>query len=194
MPVPVVELLRRAVALVPEDARSDAGRGPDDVGDHLDHNEWEAALDLLLDFDGLTWQTVEYWDLLIAAAEEMRLDDDARWCHWRRFEARSGLVRAELQLVPAEVGGRRIPIPGTGVLRPMWNLDPDSDGRTELHIAALWVETASALQPGGHGTVRLLPLTPERWRHLAPGDRITMHEARPVAGTATIVQVLPPPS
>lgn len=75
----------------------------------------------------------------------------------------------------------------------MWNLDPAS-GKTELHIAALWVETATALPPGGHGTVRLLPLAPERWRHLVPGDRITMHEARPVAGTATIVQVLPPPA
>ncbi len=51
-----------------------------------------------------------------------------------------------------------------------------------------WVEAQPDLQPGGRAVVRLAPLSPQRWRRLATGDVITMHEQRPAAGIATIVE------
>ena len=71
-------------------------------------------------------------------------------------------------------------------------LGPSADGDVPLHIAFLWVESGPELPAGGRAPVRLLPLTPENWSHVAPGDVITMHERQPVAGTATITQVLLP--
>lgn len=37
--------------------------------------------------------------------------------------------------------------------------------------------------------MRLAPLTPESRRHVEPGQVITLHETRAVAGTAVVVQV-----
>lgn len=70
-----------------------------------------------------------------------------------------------------------------GVIRADLTLEP---------AAALWVEHTPFLAPGEHATVRLAPLDPARWRHLRPGRRITMHEGRPVGGTATVLEVLHP--
>ncbi|MGJ6966263.1 hypothetical protein ACSDR0_30575 [Streptosporangium sp. G11] len=58
-----------------------------------------------------------------------------------------------------------------------------------LGIARLWVEGRDPLQPGGCGSVRLLPLTFEHWRHLKPDDVVTMHEARALIGTARITGI-----
>jgi hypothetical protein len=188
----VLRLLRHATALIPDDARSDAGLSAAEVSDYLDHDEWEIALGILQDFDGLGWQTVDYWDHLTASAEHMRLANDAQWCQWRRSETRHGIIRADLRLVSPEPTGRHTPIPGPGVLRPMWALGPSADGDATLHVARLWVESMPELPPSGRAPVRLLPLTPENWSHVAPGDVITMHDRRPVAGIATITQVLSP--
>ena len=174
----MTELLRRALGLVPDDARSDAGCSAADVREYLDQVEWEFALDLLGDFDGLAWQTPEYWKLLAAAAEEMYLP--SAWFHWREAETRLGLVRVDLQLVP---GARKAPIPGAGVLRPLWDV-----GGGDLRVARMWVESKPELEPGGRAVVRLLARSPEAWRHLAVGDEITMHEAPPVAGRATVIE------
>ncbi|WP_392667750.1 hypothetical protein [Streptomyces sp. LN785] len=54
------------------------------------------------------------------------------------------------------------------------------------------MEHRPLLEPGGSATVRLAPLAPEHWSHLAPGDVITMYEGRPVAGTATLIEIAPP--
>lgn len=171
------ELIRRAAALVPHDALSDSGSSVADVLDYLEHDEWELALDVLADFDGIDWQTPEFWDLLVKAADELHLD--VKWFHWRKGETLHGLLRADLEL-----GARQAPIPGAGVLKPLWNL-----GDGELRVAALWVESMPELAPGGRATVRLRPLTPQAWHHLVPGDVITMHEQpRPVAGTATVIE------
>ncbi|MFI0448361.1 hypothetical protein [Actinomadura sp. 6N118] len=186
----VPELLRQAMALIPGDARSDAGLAAGDVVECLDHHEFEFAFDILEDFYGPHWQTDEYWDLLANAAEQMQLD--ASWCRWRKTETRMGIIRADLQLTDPQTGGRRTAIPGSGVLRPMWALN--SAQQPGLHAAAIWVEYMPELPPGGHGPVRLAPLSPEAWRHLTPGDVITMHERQPVAGTATITEILAPPS
>ncbi len=75
----------------------------------------------------------------------------------------------------------------------MWDIgNRTADGERELNIARLWVEYAQELGPGETADVRPAPLSPEQWRHLKCGDVITMHEARPVAGTATVIEVLPP--
>jgi hypothetical protein len=76
----VFELLRRAADLVPPHARSDAGLTVDDVRDYLREHEWEVAFGILEDFDGVQWRTVEFWDLLADAAQQMLLRNDAAWC------------------------------------------------------------------------------------------------------------------
>ncbi|WP_329234441.1 hypothetical protein OG417_27945 [Actinoallomurus sp. NBC_01490] len=189
----VPELLARACALVPGDARSDAGLSAGDVREYLRLTEWDSALGILGDFPDSPWQTVEFWSLLERAAGRMWLDREVAWCRWRGWEARHGVIRAELRLVPPDAaGGRRLPIPGEGRLRPMWAIGAPSPD-AGLHVARVWVESAPEIPPGGHGVIRLAPLTPADWRHLEPGAPITMHEGRPVAGTATIVQVTAPP-
>lgn len=188
----VPDLLRRAAALIPSDARSDAELSARDVNEYIRQAEWELTLGILEDFDGLTWQTIEYWDLLADAAQQMYLPHDAAWCHWRGYETRHGIIRADLQLLAPDLGGRKIPIPGAGVLRPMWDLGQHTDKDSGQLVARIWVESIPEIPPGGHGPIRLAPLTPQRWHRLTPGDQITMHEQRPAAGTATITQVLPP--
>jgi hypothetical protein len=54
------------------------------------------------------------------------------------------------------------------------------------------VENAAELGPGELAVVRLAPLIPERWAHLRCGDAITMYEARPVAGTGRVIEVVAP--
>jgi hypothetical protein len=192
----VPELLRCAADLVPPSARSDADLCADDVRDYLREDEWEVVLGILEDFDGIQWQTVKFWDLLADAAQQMSLSGDTTWCQWRRGETLHGIIRADLQLVAPDDGGRRTPIPGTGQLRPMWAINHRSPERgTDLHVARIWVESAPGINPGGQGPIRLAPLTPANWRHLTPGDVITMHERQPVSGTATITEIqhpLPP--
>ncbi|MFG2871491.1 hypothetical protein [Streptomyces sp. NPDC048338] len=61
------------------------------------------------------------------------------------------------------------------------------DGAPELDFARMSVEFAGALSPGDRAPVRLLPLTPERWRHLAPGDLITMYETSVAGRTAQVL-------
>jgi hypothetical protein len=189
----VFELLRRAADLVPPHARSDAGLTVDDVRDYIREHEWEVAFGILEDFDGVQWQTVEFWDLLADAARQMLLRNDAAWCQWRRGETLHGIIRADLQLVAPDDGGRRTPVPGAGQLRPMWALCHPSPGTgTDLHVAIIWVESAPEISPGGRGAIRLAPLTPANWRHLTPDDVITMHEGRPASGTATITEIQHP--
>ncbi|NDU74599.1 hypothetical protein GWI34_18460 [Actinomadura sp. DSM 109109] len=186
----VPDLLRRATALIPPDVRSDAGLGAGDVEDYLVHDDWESALLILEDFDGVQWQTVRYWDLLIAAARQLWLGSDVAWLRWRRSETLHGLIRADLRLLPPEEGGRSLPVPSDGRLRPLWSVGRTTPhGHDDLSVAAVRVESAPEIPPGGSGAIRLLPLTPLNWRHLEPGDTITMHEGNPVRGTATITQI-----
>jgi hypothetical protein len=56
----------------------------------------------------------------------------------------------------------------------------------------LWVELVQRLGPGETADVRPAPLCSEQWTHLKCGDVITMYEARPVVGTATVIEVVPP--
>jgi hypothetical protein len=155
-----------------------------DIWDHLVNDEWEVALNLLEELGDADPLPPTFWQTLADAAEQLRMDRSAAWCHWRCYEVRHGVIRADLTLLPSAESGRETPVPGAGVLRPLWNT-----GNGAHSIARLWIEGTPSLQPGGRATVRLAPLAPAHWQHLEPGHRITMHEGRPVVGTAVILEV-----
>jgi hypothetical protein len=189
----VVGILEAASLLVPEDVATDNGITVSDVWDYLTHDEWEVALDLLQELgDGWT-APAGFWEGLEQAAGMLELERSREWCSWRGAETRVGVIRADLALFPAGETFRRTPIPGAGVLRPMWDIgNQGDDGARELDIARVWVEFAPDLPPGEQAPVRLLPLNPARWSHLTPGDRITLYECAVAGGMASILEVGPP--
>lgn len=175
----VSEVLATAIAEVPPGARSDAGLTSVDVEEYVEHAEWELALEVLGDFEGITWQTPRYWDLLAGAAVQMDLDPS--WFYWRARESIHGLLRAELRLDEA---AQAVPAQG---MRPVWDL---SGG--ERKVAAMWVESKPVLEPGDRATVRLRPLMPSAWTHLVRGDQIALLQDGEPMGTAKIVEKVPP--
>lgn len=191
-------LLWQAVDLLPEDAVAENGVTVGDVREGIAHQEWEMVLDLLIEIADVHIADVHpvspsFWEILAEAARQMMLDRSRRWCEWRGWEAEHGTVRATLTLLGTDEGGRRSAFSGDGRLRPLWDIGHrTSDGERDLRIASLWVEFAQKLGPGESADVRLAPLSPEPWRNLQPGHVITMHEGRPVVGTATVIEVLPP--
>ncbi|MFF3861188.1 hypothetical protein [Streptomyces sp. NPDC002209] len=189
----VVGMLEAASLLVPEGVAAENGVTVSEVWEYLAHDEWEIALDLLEEL-GDGWSAPPgFWDELERAAGMLGFERSREWCRWRSAETRLGVIRADLVLRPAGETFRRTPVPGAGVLRPMWDIgNRRDDGAPELDIARLWVECAGDLAPGARAPVRLLPLTAERWRHLAPGDRITLYETAVAGGTAEILEVRPP--
>ncbi|WP_344118000.1 hypothetical protein [Streptomyces blastmyceticus] len=189
----VPELLEAASLLVPEETATENDITVHDIWDYLVHDEWETALGLLEELGHGRPQPLAFWEALADAAEQLRLERSTAWCHWRCYEIRNGIIRAELTLRPAEEARRTAPIPGAGILRPMWNIGHRSpSGEVSVNIARLWIEGGHSLEPGGRAAVRLAPLVPSRWQHLEPGRRIAMHEDRTVAGTATILEICPP--
>jgi hypothetical protein len=188
--VDVPELLRAAAGELP------AGLPRADLDEYLAHDEWEVALDVLLDRGDDYPATTSFFRILEEAAHRMELGRSAAWCAWRRREVLHGVIRAELRLVP---GARRSAIPGAGQARPLWDIGLVTPaGAPELAVALIWVEYALDLPPGGAGPIRIAPLTAARWHHLQPGDRITMYERFPApgaggnAGTATITEAVFP--
>jgi hypothetical protein len=193
----VPKLLEAASLLVPEDIATENDITVRDVWSYLVHDEWETALTLLEELGDHAPLPLDFWEALADAAEQLRLPNSAAWCWLRCYEARHGVIRADLTLRPAGETRRQGPFSGAGVLRPMWNIgNLTPDGEPILDIALLWVEFTPFLGPGERATVRLAPLTPSRWRHLRPGQEITMHEDRTVAGTAVVLTFdgTPPPA
>jgi hypothetical protein len=160
--VDVPELLQHATLSVPTIATTEAGLTVLDAREYLDHNEWEIALDILTELGDDHPATVEWWDLLIDAAQQMRLEHSTAWCRWRRRETIHGIIRADLQLLASEDGGRRTPIPGRGKTRPLWDLGQlTAAGEPDFRIAVIWVEYA----PGA-----VAAATPRRRHHHARGQ------------------------
>ncbi|MCX5144940.1 MULTISPECIES: hypothetical protein [unclassified Streptomyces] len=190
----VVGLLEAASLLVPEGTATENDITVNDVWDHLTHDEWEVALCLLEELGDGRPLPVTFWQSLAAAAEQLRLETSAAWCHWRGYETRHGIIRAELTLTPVHESHRRTAFSGAGVLRPMWDIGGTTPtGEPDLCVAALWAESVPLMEPGGRATVRLAPLSPSRWGRITPGQVITMHEDRSVAGTAVVLDVRRPP-
>ncbi|MEU7923270.1 hypothetical protein [Micromonospora zamorensis] len=167
--VDVADLLTRAASMVPADVVNEAGVTVMDVREYLDHDEWEVALDLLADLDTGWRPPTAWWDLLIDSAEVMWLSDAAAWCRWGRWESIHGIVRAELRLLSPTEGGRGTPIPGKGILRPLWDL-----GR----LTAAGNPDARGTRLGG---VRASVAT-KRHRFGPPGPTVPRALASPAAG------------
>jgi hypothetical protein len=161
-----------------------------DCSQALREDEWDTALGLLEELGDVDPLPLSFWETLATAAEQMRLERSAAWCHWRSYETRNGIIRADLTLRPASEARRQTSFDGAGVLRPMWNIgNRTPSGEPDLNIARLWVEFMPFFEPGGRSPVRLAPLDPLQWQHLQPGQVITMHEDRSVAGTAVILEI-----
>ncbi|AIS02281.1 hypothetical protein [Streptomyces glaucescens] len=191
----VARLLEAAALLVPEAVATENDITVNDIWEYLAHDEWEVAFSLLEQLHDGHPLPPAFWQNLATATELMRLDRSAAWCHWRCFETRNGTVRADLTLRPAHEARRQTPFSGAGVLRPMWDLGGKTPtGEPDLCVAALWAEFTPFMEPGGQATVRLAPLSPPKWRQLQPGQVITMHEDRTVAGTAVVLEVQRPPA
>jgi hypothetical protein len=173
----------KAARLCSADVRTEFGA---DVVGYVAHDEWEMALVLLQELGDVQPCPPAFWTLLADVARLLWLESDVVWYEWRRSEASAGAFLAELSL---HDGGRATAIPPGRLLRPMWDIGLPTG---EFAIAGLWVEGRVALEPGRCARVRLVPLTPEYWGHLVPGDVVTMHETRVAAGSARIVQVVPP--
>ncbi|MGW8327454.1 hypothetical protein ACWGLE_06055 [Streptomyces sp. NPDC055897] len=186
-------LLRQAVDVLPKDAMTENGQTVGDVRKEIELQEWEMALDVLIEIADVHPVSITFWEMLSEAARQMMLDRSRRWCEWRGWEAKHGTIRATLTLLRADEGGRQSAFSGDGQLRPLWDIGQrTADGQQDLNIARLWVEFEPQLGPGETADVRLAPLQPEQWQHLKPGDVITMHEAQPAAGIAEIIEVLQP--
>lgn len=186
----VPKLLETASLLVPEEIATGNDITVNDVWEYLTQDEWEVALGLLEELADAQPLPLSFWESLATAAEQMQLDKSAAWCHWRCYETRNGIIRADLTLRPATETRRQTPISSAGALRPMWNIGNRAPtGGPALNIARLWVECTPFLKPGGRASVRLAPLDPSQWQHLQPGQMITMHEDRSVAGTAVVLEV-----
>ncbi|MFF4895896.1 hypothetical protein [Streptomyces sp. NPDC001068] len=189
----VLKLLEAATLLVPEEIATENDITVRDVWEYLGEDEWEVALGLLEELGDVHSLPVGFWETMATAAEQMRLERSAAWCHWRCCETRNGIIRADLTLRPASTSRRQCPFDGAGVLRPMWNIgNRTPTGEPALNIAGIWVEFMPFLAPGGRSSVRLAPLDPSRWQHLEPGQVITMHEDRTVAGTAVVLEIRRP--
>lgn len=157
----VHELLESASLLVPEDTATGNDLTVRDIWDHLVRDEWEIALGVLEELGDGRPLPLAFWEKLADAADQLRLERSAAWCHWRCSEIRHGVVRADLTLRPAAEARRKTPISGAGALRPMWDIGQLSPtGDRAVGIAWLWVEDMPSLEPGGRAVVRLVPLTP----------------------------------
>ncbi|MFF7988796.1 hypothetical protein ACFZDG_03250 [Kitasatospora xanthocidica] len=189
----VPKLLEAASLLVPEEIATENDITVNDVWDYLTHDEWEVALGLLEELGDVHPLSLGFWESLATAAEQMQLKNSAAWCHWRCYETRNGIIRADLTLRPAGESRRQTPFSGAGALRPMWNIgNRTPTGEPTLNIARIWVESTPFLGPGERASVRLAPLDPSQWRHLQPGRTIAMHEDQTVAGTAVVLEVRGP--
>lgn len=188
-------LLRRAAGLLAEDAVAENGLAAGDVRTAIELQEWELALDVLIEIADVQPVSKTFWEMLSEAARQMTLASSGRRCEWRGWEAEHGTIRATLTLRGADEGGRESSFAGDGRLRPLWDIgNRTADGQRDLNIAGLWVDSAPRLGPGETAAVRLAPLRSERWRHVKAGDVITMHEVRAAVGTAEVIEVLPPRS
>ncbi|MDX2642033.1 hypothetical protein PV341_00270 [Streptomyces sp. PA03-1a] len=189
----VPEMLEAASLLVPKEIATENDITVDDVWDYLIHDEWEMALHLLEELGDVGPLPLSFWETLASAAEQMHLERSTAWCHWRCYETSNGIIRADLTLRPASEARRQTSFSGAGVLKPMWDVGNRSpSGQPALNIAAIWVEFAPSLGPGGRATIRLAPLDPSQWQRVQPGQVLTMHEDRTVAGTAVLLEVQRP--
>ncbi|MBY8864006.1 hypothetical protein K7711_46615 [Nocardia sp. CA2R105] len=107
---------------------------------------------------------------------------------WTATESERGYIRARLQLLTTEQGGRRAPLHSG--YRAHWAFPPDM--HAENHDAPLTLETVRTLAPGEEAMIRLHPLRPDLWPTITPGVRLSMLEGARLVGSADAVEVVTP--
>jgi translation elongation factor EF-Tu-like GTPase len=96
--------------------------------------------------------------------------------------------RARLRVLPADESGRHAPIQ-TGYRCEFW-LGVVQEGTRVHNDAAIYLEDPrTELAPGAEGTVLIVPVVPESWTHLRPGDEVQLQEGDHVVGIATIMEI-----
>lgn len=89
-------------------------------------------------------------------------------------------LRAALELLPREQGGRRGPI-GVDYRPALWFGDTTPTGELELHSCVVHLRGRDAAEPGDSVEVDLIPIAIETWPTVATGTRFDIFEAtRPV--------------
>lgn len=95
-----------------------------------------------------------------------------------------GFVKVRLTVLSEAEGGRRGPF--FQDYRPDWDIASPEGG---INGAPVLIDDADQVAPGGEAVVRLLPISPELWRHVRPGMEIKMHEGPRVVGHAVVLEV-----
>ena len=93
-------------------------------------------------------------------------------------------LRVRLRVLATAEGGRSSPF--FHDYRPDWDIGSHEGG---LNGAPIWIEGQASVAPGSEATVRLVPLAPEFWGHVAPGMEIAMHEGPRVVGAGVVIEV-----
>ena len=132
----------------------------------------EIALGLLEEFGDGRSLPLAFWEKLADAAEQLRLERSAAWCHWRCSEIRHGVIRADLTLVlPLRRDAlRQSPAPvfcdpcGTSdISRPPVDVRSASP-RFGLRTCPIW-------SPAGEPRFDSSPLLPPTGRTSSPASR-----------------------
>ncbi|MFG2656938.1 hypothetical protein [Streptomyces sp. NPDC048425] len=79
----VPRLLGAAFLLVSAGIATEKYIAVSDVWACLTRDEWEVALGLLEELGDVQPLPLNFWQALATAAEQMRLERSAAWCHWR---------------------------------------------------------------------------------------------------------------
>ncbi|MFF0204590.1 hypothetical protein [Streptomyces sp. NPDC005017] len=127
-----------------------------DVREDIQLQEWEMALDVLIEIADARPVSTAFWEKLAEAARQMMLDRTRRWCEWRGWEVRHGTIRATLTLLSADEGGRQSAFSGDGRLRPLWDIGHRSGTAGREHRTALG-GVRTAVRPGKTTDIRLAP-------------------------------------
>jgi RNAse (barnase) inhibitor barstar len=162
--------------------------GMDTFDEYLAHNELELAADVLADLgDERSDLPSVFWKAMVSAYENMQLDEKAKRCRFRVFEAERGFIEARLVLTPTSEGGRSLPI-FTGY-RPDWNVGNRTEaGGLTINGARISLEDCLTLLPGDTATIRLYPFFLDAWRRVGLGAELPMHEGSRVVGRATVTR------
>jgi len=104
--------------------------------------------------------------------------------------SRFGCLVVRLRLVHPDDGGRRHPV--LAGWRVAWNVGNRADGQRPDNDAIIVPEGASSISPGATGMVRLVPVYPNSWDHVKPGDVLQMRDGNRVIGLAAVVERVAP--
>jgi hypothetical protein len=115
-----------------------------------------------------------------------RLPSGAVSRDWLDYEDAHGYIRVRLYLIPAEEGGRNVPI--WSDYRCSWDIGAQYEGKKTINDAPLTLEDVEKLEPGQIGFARLHPIARQFWDHVQPGLAIYAYEGSRLVGVAEVVE------